>query len=418
MSLYLLGINHRTAPVELREHVAFDPAELPETLSGMAGLPGVVEAAILSTCNRTELYAVVDDSADTVRQWLVDKLPPGTDSGPCLYELSGDGVIDHTCRVACGLDSAVLGEPQILGQMKDTYRLAQAQATAGPQLHRLFQHTFGVAKKVRTQTAIGESYVSAASATIELARQVFDGFEKRTALLIGAGEMIELTLKHFRNQNLGQAIIANRSLDRAQALASEHGAAVVGLDQISSQLPNADIVISCTASPNRVVEHEHVREALRQRRRRPMMLMDLAVPRDIAPEVATLNDAYLYTVDDLREVVTNNQAARVKAAQDAEAMIGVHTSEFSRRQDALQAVPLIKSVRSQLNAVRDQALAQAQRQVAAGKSIDDVLERMADTITNRLLHEPSTQLREAGEQGDRELLEVASRLFGIGKDAG
>ncbi|MEO1575075.1 MAG: glutamyl-tRNA reductase, partial [Pseudomonadota bacterium] len=305
---------------------------------------------------------------------------------------------------------------QILGQLKDAYRLAQAQATAGPHLHRVFQHTFGVAKKVRTQTAIGESYVSAASATIELARQVFSGFEQRTALLIGAGEMIELTLRHLRNHNLGQAIIANRSLERARALAQEHDAMVIGLDQIESHLHTADLVISCTASPHRIVEHDHVREALNRRRRRPIMLMDLAVPRDISPDVAKLSDAYLYTVDDLREVVTANQAARTKAAEEAAGMIEIHTDEFTRRQDALQAVPLIKSVRSQLTAVRDQALADAQRQIAAGKPVDDVLERMADTITKRLLHEPSTKLREAGEQGDQELLDVASRLFGIGRD--
>lgn len=417
MSLHLLGINHRTAPVELREHLAFDPATLPATLNGLAALPGVQEAAILSTCNRTELFAAVDANPDVIRRWLIDKTPAGTDLVPCLYELDHEKVVEHTCRVACGLDSAVLGEPQILGQIKDAYRLAQAQGTAGAHLHRLFQHSFSVAKKVRTQTAIGESYVSAASATVELARQVFSGFDRRTALFVGAGEMIELTLKHMRNQNLGQAIIANRSLDRAHSLALEYGAMVIGLDQIESQLHNADLVISCTASPDRVVEYAHVREALRRRRRRPMMLMDLAVPRDIAPEVADLDDAYLYTVDDLRQVVTENQAARVKAAEEATSMIEVFTGDFTRREDALEAVPLIKSFRNQTTAVRDQALAHAQRQIAAGKPIDEVLERLADAITKRLLHEPSTQLREAGEQGDRELLKVASRLFGIGKDA-
>jgi glutamyl-tRNA reductase len=417
MSLYLLGINHRTAPVELREHLAFDPATLPATLNGLAALPGVLEAAILSTCNRTELYAAIDASPDVIRRWLIDKTPAGTDLVPCLYELDRENVVAHTCRVACGLDSAVLGEPQILGQMKEAYRLAQAQGTAGPYLHRLFQHTFSVAKKVRTQTAIGESYVSAASATVELARQVFSGFDKRTAMFIGAGEMIELTLKHMHSQNLGQAIIANRSLDRAHSLAARHGALVIGLDQIESQLHNADLVISCTASPERILEHSQVRDALHRRRRKPIMLMDLAVPRDIAPEVADLPDAYLYTVDDLRQVVMENQAARVKAAEEAAGMIEIYTGEFSRREDALEAVPLIRSFRSQTTAVRDQALAQAQRQIAAGKPIDEVLERLADTITKRLLHEPSTQLREAGEQGDRELLKVASRLFGIGKDA-
>lgn len=416
MSLYLLGINHRTAPVELREHVAFDPATLPATLHALAALPGVGEAAILSTCNRTELLTVSNGKHDGVRQWLIDKTPLGAKLAPCLYEKIDADVTTHACSVACGLDSAVLGEPQILGQMKDAYRLAQAEGTAGPELHRLFQHTFAVAKKVRTQTAIGESFVSAASATVELARQVFAGFEKRTALFIGAGEMIELTLKNLRNHNLGQAIIANRSVDRAQALAAEHGAAVIGLDQIGAQLHHADLVISCTASPDRMVERSHVKDALSRRKRRPMMLMDLAVPRDIASDVATLSDAYLYTVDDLRQVVSNNQAARIKAAEQAAAMIDVHTDDFTRRQQALDAVPLIKSVRSRLTSVRDQALAQAQRQIAAGKPIDEVLERMADTITKRLLHEPSTQMREAGEQGDRELLAVASRLFGIKKD--
>lgn len=417
MSLYLLGINHHTAPVELREHLAFDPATLPATLTGLAAVPGVKEAAILSTCNRTELYTVVEDNgAAGVRAWLLDKGLQSADLEGCLYEHHQGAVIHHACRVAAGLDSAVLGEPQILGQIKDAYRLSQAQLTTGPTLNRLFQHVFTVAKKVRSNTAIGQSFVSAASATVNLARQVYAGFEQRTALFIGAGEMIELTMRHFASNGLGRAIIANRSPVHARRLARRFNALVVALDQMPSHLHTADLVISCTASPDRMIDVEQVKAALKLRKRRPMLLVDLAVPRDIDPRVAQLADAYLYTVDDLRAVIDTNQAVRVEAAAEADALIEAATAQFLRREDALDAVPLIKSVRSQLNTVRDQAVAHAQRQIAAGKPVDKVLERLADAITQRLLHEPSARMREAGEQGDRELLDVASRLFGIGKE--
>ena len=417
MNFYVLGINHYTAPVAVRESLAFDPATLGQRLELLVAQPGVAEAVILSTCNRTEVYAVLDSEDVDLRHWLLKQSEAGAELESCLYTLRGDEAVSHGCEVACGLNSAILGEPQILGQMKDAYRLSQAQAAAGPATHRLFQHIFSVAKRVRTETTIGASSVSAASAAVDLARQLFAGFDRHTALFVGAGEMIELTMRHLASAGLARSIIANRSIGRAQELASEFDAMVIGLDQINSHLHEADLVVACTASPNVVIDVNTVRAALRRRRRKPMFLIDLAVPRDIDSGVAKFSDAYLYTVDDLRRVIDRNQAAREDAAVDARQLIGSETESFVRRHYALDAVPLIKSVRHQLGIVRDQALAQAQRQIAAGKPVDEVLERLADAITNRLLHEPSARLREAGEQGDRELLAVARKLFGVGSES-
>ncbi|MGA0104330.1 MAG: glutamyl-tRNA reductase, partial [Steroidobacteraceae bacterium] len=313
-------------------------------------------------------------------------------------------------RVAAGLDSLVLGEPQILGQLKDAYRAAQEVGTAGPLLNRLFQAGFGVAKRVRTETRIGASVVSVASAGVQLARRIFAGFEDRTALLVGAGEMIELTARHLQGAGLRRMIIANRSVERAEGLAREFKASAISLDALDVHLPAADIVISSTASPTPVVTLAAVRAALAARRRRPMFMLDIAVPRDIEPAVAELEDVYLYTVDDLRQVVEENLRSRESEAAEAIQLIDGEVERFTGALRTLDAAPVIRDLRSQADETKAQTLEQARRMLAAGKQ-EEALEFLANTLTNRLLHSPSRSLRLAAERGDAALIEAALRIF-------
>jgi len=309
MSLLVLGLNHRTAPIDVRERIVFDAERLPHALVALRALPGMSEAAIVSTCNRTEIYAV-GGSADAVSGWLVAESGGTAALAECLYRIEGPDAVRHAFAVAAGLDSLILGEPQILGQLKDAYRAAQRAGTAGSQLNRLFQTTFAVAKRVRTETAIGAAAVSVASAGIGLARRVFAGFDRHTALLVGAGEMIELTARHLHAQGIGRLIIANRSADRAQRIAEGLPASVIQLDALAAHLPQADMVVSSTARPGYVIAYEDVVRALEERRHRPVFMLDLAVPRDIDPRIAELEDVYLYTIDDLRKVVAENLKLR------------------------------------------------------------------------------------------------------------
>ena len=410
MSLVVLGLNHRTAPIEVRERIVFDAPRLPAALASLRGLPGVQEAMIVSTCNRTELYCVGGASAEAMVDWLANE-SGGIRLADCLYRIEGADAVRHVFSVAAGLDSLILGEPQILGQLKDAYRAAQAAGTAGIQLNRLFQTTFSVAKRVRSETAIGASAVSAASAGIQLAKRIFAGFEDRTALLVGAGEMISLAARHLHGQRIGRMIIANRSLSRAQRIAGTLEASAILIESLAAHLPQADIVISSTARPGFVVGLEAVRAALVARRHRPMFMLDLAVPRDIDPEVGRLEDVYLYTVDDLREVVEGNVKARQDEAASARRIIDQEVERHLSGLRALDAVPAIRELRSAAEAARDQTLEQARRMLAAGQDPAQVLEFLAATLTNRLLHAPSAALRGAAEGGDGELAAVALRLF-------
>ncbi len=415
MSLLVLGLNHRTAPVEVRERIVFSAERLPHALADLRALPGVNEALIVSTCNRTEVYAV-GATGETVSGWLVAESGGDTALADCLYRIEGPDAVRHAFSVAAGLDSMVLGEPQILGQLKDAYRAAQQAGTAGSLLNRLFQTTFAVAKRVRTQTAIGAAAVSVASAGIQLARRVFAGFDRHTALLVGAGEMIGLTARHLHAQGIGRLIIANRSTNRAERIADGLPASVIRLDALAVHLPQADLVVSSTARPGHVIQFEDVVRALDERRHRPMFMLDLAVPRDIDPRVGALEDVYLYTIDDLRQVMDENVRAREAEAAVARRLIDADVAAFMASLKVRDAAPAIRELRGQAEATRDAALAEARRQLAAGQPADAVLEQLATTLTSRLLHAPSAALREAAEAGDTTLAEAAARLFRTGRE--
>jgi glutamyl-tRNA reductase len=419
MPLVVIGINHRTAPVEVRERVVFAGEQLPLALRALVRVEGVSESLIISTCNRTELYCLTNGGQKPLVQWLVhwhDLAAHEQDIEACLYQMQGSAAIKHIFAVACGLDSLVLGEPQILGQLKDAYRAALDESVTGPFLNRLLQTAFSVAKRVRTQTRIGANAVSVASAAVERARNVFEDFAQHTALLVGAGETIELAARHLHAHGLRRMIIANRSLDRAQQLASEFNAFAISLDALPAHLAEADIVISATASPMPIITYEAVRTALRARRHKPMFMVDIAVPRDIEPQVAKLDDIYLFTVDDLQNVVNENMESRREAAHDAYQMIASEIVQFEQQIKTLDAVPTIRQLRSDAQAIRTQTLEQAQRMLAAGREPREVMEFLATTLTNRLMHAPSQRLREAAERGEAELIQAAKALFAMEAD--
>jgi glutamyl-tRNA reductase len=424
MSLVVIGINHRTAPVDIREKVVFAGEDLPEALRALVRVPGVQESIIVSTCNRTELYcftaaaAAPEAAEQSLSQWLAhwhDLAEHGLDLHQSLYRLQDSAAIEHLFAVACGLDSLVLGEPQILGQLKDAYRAAHDQGTTGPYLNRLLQTTFSVAKRIRTNTRIGANAVSVASAAVAMARTVFERFDQHTALLVGAGETIALAARHLHANGIQRMIIANRSLDRAQALASEFNGFAIALEALPAHLAEADILISSTASPTPVITRSDVRAALRARRRKPMFMVDIAVPRDIEPEVAELEDVYMFTIDDLQNVVNENLESRREAARDASQMLARETAQFEQQIKTLNAAPTIRQLREEAELIRTQTLEQARRMLASGRDTKEVLEFLATTLTNRLMHSPSQRLREAAERGDAEILQAAKMLFSIDK---
>ena len=420
MPLIALGLNHQTAPLALRERLAFDAAALPAALAALRAQPGVAEAALVSTCNRTEIYAEVEAGREDVpAHWLARS--QGLDESALdayLYRHVDREAVRHLFRVATGLESMVLGEPQILGQVKEAWQAARAAGSLGNPLDRLFQQGFAVAKRVRTDTRIGAHPVSVAYAAVRLARQVFARLDQASVLLVGAGDTIELAAKHLADAKVQRLLVANRTLEHAQALAARHGGVALPLSELPRHLAEADIVISATASRMPVIGRADVAAALAARRHRPMFLLDLAVPRDIAPEVGTLADAYLYTVDDLEQAIEDNRASRREAAQQAEAIIDLQVEHYlgwwraQGRQDAL------RRLRADGEAAREQALAKARQELAQGEAPEQVLQRLAHQLTNRLLHAPSSALRQAALDGDAELLRAAERIYGSEDEPG
>ena len=413
MSLLALGLNHKTAPVDVRERVTFGPDIIVGALRSLLDRPGVEEAVILSTCNRTEIYCgVAGAEPEEIKQWLSDfhGLELETIS-PYLYQHNERAVIQHLLQVACGLDSMVLGEPQILGQVKSAYRTANETSSTGKLLGRLFQHTFSVAKQVRTDTAIGCSPVSVAFAAVSLARQIFSDLSQQTAMLIGAGETIDLAARHLHQHGIGRIIVANRTLERAHSLANQFDGFAISLTEISTHLAEADIIISSTASPLPILGKGAVESALQKRRHQPMFMVDIAVPRDIEAEVGNLNDVYLYTVDDLDEVIQENMRSRQEAAQQALEIIEQHTEEFMGWMRSLDAVSIIQDYRNQAETIRDEVLERSMRHLKNGKDPEVILRYLAHTLTNKILHTPSTQIRQAGFQGKQSLLQAADTLL-------
>ncbi|HFC6079291.1 TPA: glutamyl-tRNA reductase [Neisseria meningitidis] len=415
MQLTAVGLNHQTAPLSIREKLAFAAACLPEAVRNLARSNAATEAVILSTCNRTELYCV-GDSEEIIR-WLADYHSlPIEEISPYLYTLGMQETVRHAFRVACGLDSMVLGEPQILGQIKDAVRVAQEQESMGKKLNALFQKTFSVAKEVRTDTAVGENSVSMASASVKLAEQIFPDIGDLNVLFIGAGEMIELVATYFAAKSPRLMTVANRTPARAQELCDKLGvnAEPCLLSDLPAILHDYDVVVSSTASQLPIVGKGMVERALKQRQSMPLFMLDLAVPRDIEAEVGDLNDAYLYTVDDMVNIVQSGKEARQKAAAAAETLVSEKVAEFVRQQQGRQSVPLIKALRDEGEKARKQVLENAMKQLAKGATAEEVLERLSVQLTNKLLHSPTQTLNKAGEE-DKDLVHAVAQIYHLDK---
>ncbi|WP_415883378.1 glutamyl-tRNA reductase [Neptuniibacter sp. QD34_54] len=419
MALLALGINHKTASVEVRERVAFAPELLAEAMNGAAEFADLKEIAILSTCNRTELYcSSAIEGSRALLEWLgkYHDLDPD-ELQQCSYAFWGEDAARHMMRVASGLDSLVLGEPQILGQLKSAYSLSQENGHVGAELGRLFQQTFSVAKQVRTDTAIGENPVSVAYAAVSLAQHIFSDMRESKALLIGAGETIELVARHLANAGVKDITVANRTLNRALALADEFDGKAILLGDIPNALAEADIVIASTASQLPILGKGAVESALKQRKHRPIFMVDIAVPRDIEAQVAELDDVYLYTVDDLKEVIEENQRSREDAARQAEEIIETGAHEFMRQLRSLEAVDVLTAFRGQAESLRDQELGRALKQLENGKPAEEVLTMLARSLTNKMLHHPTIQMRKASAEGRSELLDLVQELHQLGEHA-
>ena len=417
MKLSVTGLNHTTAPVEIRERVAFGPDVIIPALQALAQQPQVRECMILSTCNRTELYCTFEDTPrpELIEAWLHRHfdLKEGTLS-PYLYHHTERQAVEHIMAVSAGLNSLVLGEPQILGQLKDAYQTAKHAGTLQQRLEWLMQQVFATAKKVRSETAIGENPVSVAFAAVSLARQFFSDLNEQTALLIGAGETCELVGLHLQEAGIGQLIIANRTFDKAHELAQQLGGFAIALDELKQHLADADLLISSTASPQLLVHREDLKQALKQRRHRPIFAVDIAVPRDIDPAASDLEDLYLYSVDDLQSIIEHNRKAREKAAAEAHELIRLQAEKvMAHLRTQAMAAPLIRDFRQRAEQVKTAQLNEALAQLQAGQDPQAVLIRLANQLTHKLIHHPTVYLRKAGESGDAHRLEMAAELLGL-----
>ncbi|NQY64995.1 MAG: glutamyl-tRNA reductase [Alteromonadaceae bacterium] len=421
MSIVAVGINHKTAPVAVREKISFNPDQLTLALQEMLSAVQCKEAAILSTCNRTELYIVQDGKVELTKervlQWLESyhKVPAATILSS-LYWHTDQKAVNHMMRVACGLDSLVLGEPQILGQMKQAYSQAKAAGSMALVMDRLFQRTFGVAKQVRTETEIGSSAVSVAFAAVNLAKHIFDSLDKVNVLLVGAGETIELVAKHLYENNVGKITVANRTLSRAEAMATQIGADVITLAQIPEKMCHADIVISSTGSTLPIIGKGMVEHALTQRKHRPIFMVDLAVPRDIEEQVADLEDVFLYTVDDLQGIIAQNMENRRKAAQEAETIVNSQSDSFMGWLRGLNTQDTVISFRKQSIESRDVLLEKALLQLKSNKSPENVLAELATKLTNKFMHAPTSAIQSAAQGGELDKLIYLRDIFNIDQD--
>lgn len=415
MTLLALGINHNTAPVSLREKVAFSPDNIERAFASVMAAGVVSEAVIVSTCNRTEIYCKIEQGLpERVTQWLVDfhHLPEDALTS-CSYRYYDADAVHHLMRVAGGLDSLVLGEPQILGQVKQAYAKAKQLNCVSQVLDKLFQKTFTAAKRVRTETEIGANAVSVAFAAVSLSKHIFDDLSKTRVLLIGAGETIELVATHLAEQNVTEMMVANRTVARAQALGEKFGATIFTLEEIPQHLHHADIVISSTASPLPIIGKGMIESALKQRKQKPIFLVDIAVPRDIEEEVGELGNAYLYTVDDLQGIIEQNKEARQDAALQAEYIITEETQLFSEWLASLSSVDSIKEYRNAAMAEKTILLERAIAAMQNGTDGERVLTELANKLTNKLIHAPTQALVSAGKRNQDDELLLVRRVVGL-----
>lgn len=417
MGFFALGVNHTTASVDLREKVAFSPERLATALHEACAFCHLNDLVILSTCNRTEIYAITP-KPDLLLDWLAHfNGLQRTDLLQHVYQFDNESAITHLIRVASGLDSMVLGEPQIFGQVKNALQLARQAGTVSSQLSRLFEHAFYAAKKVRSETAVGEQAISMGYAVVQLAQQVFSSLSQTTALIVAAGEMNTLVARHLVEQNVGRLLICNRGVERATLLADELMARVpveiIPFDQLADALPRADIVSSCTGSLHQVIYASDVKQALKKRRFKPMLMVDLAVPRDIDQAVSRLNDVYLYDVDHLQTVIEGNLAQRRQAALEAEVMVSQLSAQFIRQQRSEQATPYIVAYRGHIEQLKASELDKARQLLAQGQDAEQVLERLANALTAKLAHAPSQLVRQAAMHENPEILEWSMNALGI-----
>jgi glutamyl-tRNA reductase len=410
MNLHVLGINHRSAPLEVREKLAFPQEAQGEALARLAARPGVAEAVLVSTCNRTEVYCRAEEEAP-VRAWLEEEAArSGLAIAPHLYAHRDTEAVRHAFRVASGLDSMVLGEPQILGQVKQSVRTAEGAGTLGSQLSRLFQATFSVAKQVRTETALGAQSISMASAALKLAQNLFGDLSRTRLLLIGVGEMVELAATYFVAQRPHAVVVANRTVARGEAFAERFGAQAIALAELPARIHEFDVVVTATASSLPILGKGLIESALKARKRRPMFIVDLAVPRDVEAEVGELADAFLYSIDDLGKIVQEGAEARKSAVAEAEAIVERQVAAFREWQGARAAVPAIVELRRRADEYREIELAKAKARLARGEDPAAVLEAFAKGLANKFLHHPTQALSRAPES-EREALANAVRVL-------
>jgi glutamyl-tRNA reductase len=417
MTLLSVGLNYNTSPFSIREQLSFSIENLKFSLQDLCSTNKISEAVILSTCNRTELYcASTSSNYDVLVDWVAEHKQVHADIfAPYLYSHTNSSMVRHLFRVASGLDSMILGEPQILGQIKKAYQAAEEAGTLGNRLTKLFEHTFTAAKKVRTDTDIGTNSVSVAYAAVQLSQQVFADLSEQTALLIGAGETIELVARHLSKRGIGKIIIANRTVEKAHDLAMQFDGQGIALSELSVHLAKADIIISSTASQLPILGKGRVESALKIRKRKPMFIVDLAVPRDIESEVGQLSDVYLYTVDDLKNIIDQNINARRQAAEQAEAIIDTQIDNYFSSQRAQGAKTTIQDYRIQSERTRDDALLKALVLLNNGLPAEEVLNRLAHSLTNKLIHTPCTQIRAAAQNDRQELIVAAREIFNLAK---
>jgi glutamyl-tRNA reductase len=413
MHLFAVGINHHTAPLSVRERVVFHAEHLAQALRDLVDRRPVREAAIISTCNRTELYCNTEDPAQAA-EWLAGYHQLKAHSlQPYLYTLPGERAVAHAFRVASGLDSMVLGEPQILGQMKQAVKSAEQAGTLGLLLNKLFQRTFSVAKEVRTQTEIGANPVSMATAAVRLAERIYPSVHEQSVLFIGASEMIELCAAHFVALKPRHVTFANRTVERAQELAQRFDGSAISLNDMAGGIAQHDIVVSCTASPLPIIGKGLMESAVKTRKHRPVLMFDLAVPRDVEAEVGGLDDVFLYTVDDLGRIAQEGMSARRNAVAQAEVIIASEAHEFVRWMDARELVPTIRALRDMVERSRRHELERALKQISRGEDPQRVLDQMSQALANKFLHAPTQALHAAGETDRDSLVALLNRLYQI-----
>lgn len=417
MQLYVIGVNHTTAPIQIREHVAFNSEHLGVALRELTA-HDATEAAILSTCNRTELYCSTDNPQKPLN-WLSQYHQLEKDAiTPYIYTLPNDEAVKHAFRVASGLDSMVLGEPQILGQFKQSVKIAQDAGTLGTLLHKLFQRTFEVAKEVRTNTDIGANSISMAAAAVKLAQRIFGDISEQKVLFIGAGEMIELCADHFCAQKPKSMTVANRTIERGSNLAEKiiaqgTSAQAILLNDLPTHFSDFDIVVTSTASPLPIIGLGMVESAIKARRHRPIFIVDLAVPRDVESEVAELDDVFLYTVDDLVQVVSDGVENRQSAAVEAELIVTSRVETFMQWSKKRDAVPTIKALRDQVDVLRKAELEKALKLIQKGENPEKALEAFSIALTNKFLHAPSHALNQAHGEAHIKLEDILKQLYQI-----